>query len=234
MALFARSSTQTRDAVVTRLRSVTSPRPVAEGPTVAQPIIFEAEPRVIAPLVKLVMIGILVVTFGAWLNRPHSDMISTSIQPGLPVSLPSTSAISAGVTTDLATGLVVDVEGDVVHHGLVHLPAGSRIADAIHAAGGTTQHIAPGQINLAERVTDGQLIVVGAASGAQSPKDLLVNLNQASATDLDALPGVGPVMASRIVQWRIEHSSFKSIDELQEVPGIGPKVFANLKPLVRI
>jgi len=102
-----------------------------------------------------------------------------------------------------------------------------------------------GSINLAEKVSDGQLIVVSSTSNRADSTNVnanqtaggtqaSVNLNTATADQLDALPGVGPVMSSRILAWRVQHQGFSSIEELQEVPGIGPKVFANLKPLVRI
>jgi competence protein ComEA len=97
-------------------------------------------------------------------------------------------------------------------------------------------------LNLAQKVTDGQLILVGSGSvqgssqassgGSAGSPASLININTSSETDLDALPGVGPVMSARIVAWRTENGGFKTVDDLQQVPGIGPKVFANLKPLV--
>ena len=112
------------------------------------------------------------------------------------------------------------------------MPAGSRVADAIAAAGGLSSVDASGSINLAQLVTDGQLISVGATTAGSG--DTRINLNSASVAELDTLPGVGPVMADRIIAWRESHQKFSSIDELQEVPGIGPKVFANLKELIVI
>jgi competence protein ComEA len=118
------------------------------------------------------------------------------------------------------------------------------VADAISAAGGLTKRIAAGALNLAQKITDGQLILVSSdtaqsssqssTSGSSGSGGGLININSASATDLDALPGVGPVMSSRIIAWRTENGGFHSVDDLQQVPGIGPKVFANLKPLVCI
>jgi competence protein ComEA len=109
------------------------------------------------------------------------------------------------------------------------------VADAIKAAGGFSRKDVAGSINLAARIDDGQQIVVGmVATGAGGASDSTVSLNSGTEADFDSLPGVGPVLAGRIVAWRTEHKRFTAIDELQEVPGIGPKVFANLKDLVRV
>jgi competence protein ComEA len=116
----------------------------------------------------------------------------------------------------------------------VTLPAGARVADAIAAAGGVTPSADVTGINLAERLSDGQMIFIGNAQSMELSFDPRINLNLATETELDSLPGVGPVMAGRIIAWRESNQRFHSIEELQEVPGIGPKVFANLKPLVRI
>ena len=107
-------------------------------------------------------------------------------------------------------------------------------AALLAAAGGLRTKGELGQINLAERLDDGQLIVVGAVALDGGSVDTKVSLNRATAADLDTLPGVGPVLAARIVAWRAEHHRFTTIDELQEVPGIGAKVFATLAPLVRL
>ena len=78
------------------------------------------------------------------------------------------------------------------------------------------------------------MIYIGNAKSSDVPSDPRININQATESELDSLPGVGPVMAGRIVAWRETNQRFHSLEELQEVPGIGPKVFANLKPLVRL
>jgi len=181
---------------------------------------------------------VVVFLFGlAWLNRPQ-----TISEPVVAISGTPLAAVSASTTPLM---IVVDVEGAVRNPGLKTLPAGSRIADAIKAAGGLRKRLPGGSINLAEKVSDGQLIVVSSTSNRADSTNVnanqtaggtqaSVNLNTATADQLDALPGVGPVMSSRILAWRVQHQGFSSIEELQEVPGIGPKVFANLKPLVRI
>ena len=129
------------------------------------------------------------------------------------------------------------------HPGLVTLPAGSRVADAVLAAGGLVRGGSSGGLNLARQVVDGEQILVTpgavASSGpvaATSGADVtaVVDLNAASATDLDTLPGVGPVMAARILDWRTAHGRFTSIDQLREVSGVGARTFERLRPHVRV
>ena len=135
--------------------------------------------------------------------------------------------------------LVVDVAGDVRRPGLVRLPAGSRVADALAAAGGVRPGATTDGLNLARLVKDGEQLVVGAApvastaaGGPASPA--LVNLNTATAGDLDALPGVGPVLAERIVAWRDAHGPFATVEQLREVSGIGERKLASLRDLVTV
>jgi competence protein ComEA len=149
-------------------------------------------------------------------------------------------------------GLVVDVEGKVRHPGLVRLGPGARVADAVEAAGGPTAGAALIRINLARPLSDGEQVVVpgpddplpaganasaagGAGSGAAGPGSVgVVDVNTATQAQLDALPGVGPVLAGRIVTWRTEHGRFTSVDQLGEVSGIGDALLAKLRPLVRV
>jgi competence protein ComEA len=150
--------------------------------------------------------------------------------------------------------VTVHVVGQVKRPGVLHVPGGSRVADAVAAAGGAGAGADPSAINLARVVVDGEQIrvpklgeqsvgsgavvagtgtsSVGSADG--STAGVLVNLNSASVADLDQLPGVGPVLAQRIVDWRAEHGRFASVDELGEVSGIGDKIFAQLRPKVTV
>lgn len=140
--------------------------------------------------------------------------------------------------------LVVDVAGAVRRPGLYRLQAGSRIDDAIAAAGGATAKAQLDAVNLAAPVADGEQVLVpgrsaagavaaapSAAGGAPSPSAPL-DLNTATAEQLDALPGVGPVTAQKIIDYRTTHGPFHAVDELQGVPGIGPSKMAQLKGLV--
>jgi competence protein ComEA len=140
-----------------------------------------------------------------------------------------------------ARKLLVHVVGAVREPGLYRLDEGSRIDDAVRAAGGPKPNADLQLINLAAPVADGQQVVVplrgrGAAAGAPSapgvPAGGRVHLNTATLEELDTLPGVGPVTAQKILDYRTEHGAFASVDELDAVPGIGPARLAELKKLV--
>jgi competence protein ComEA len=145
-----------------------------------------------------------------------------------------------------ASSIVVDVGGRVRKPGLVTLPAGARVADAIAAAGGPLHRKEIAALNLAARVTDGQLLLVGVptastsvggSDGAADPSSTggpaaPVDLDQATIEELETLPGVGPVTAQKIIDWRTAHSGFTTVAQLQQVPGIGPARYAELSPLV--
>jgi competence protein ComEA len=135
--------------------------------------------------------------------------------------------------------VVVDVAGKVRHPGIVRLPVGSRVDDAVRAAGGPLPGASYDGLNRARKLADGEQVLVGvpastggAAGGAG--QDGRVDLNLADATALDGLPGIGPVLAQKIVDWRTEHGRFASIDQLREVGGIGESKFAALKNKVRV
>jgi competence protein ComEA len=147
----------------------------------------------------------------------------------------------AGVAKPVARPqVVVDVVGAVRRAGLYRLPQGSRIADAVARAGGATRKADLALVNLAAPVADGTQIVVPvrappAAGGgsASSPAPAgPVHLNAATLEDLDALPGVGPVTAQKILDYRKRHGAFASVDELDAIPGIGPKRLDQLRDLV--
>ncbi|MGY2874268.1 competence protein ComEA [Marmoricola sp. URHA0025 HA25] len=157
----------------------------------------------------------------------------------------STSPTAAGAPRPAATAasgsVVVDVAGKVRRPGVATLPAGSRVVDAIRQAGGARQGVDLSSLNLARVLTDGEQILVGltpvpgvAASASSRPgassDGALVNLNTASLDELDSLPGVGPVTAQKILDWRTAHGSFTAIDELLEVDGIGDKTLADMAP----
>ena len=158
--------------------------------------------------------------------------------------------------------IAVSITGLVRSPGLIRLPTGARVADAIAAAGGVTDQGSITGLNLAATLTDGDSVVVGAVSTAPpvgrapgsagaatglgagagsaggtadgSPPAAPINLNTADAATLETLPGVGPVMAANIIGWREANGSFISIDQLQEVSGIGPARYAQLAPLVAV
>jgi competence protein ComEA len=146
-------------------------------------------------------------------------------------------------TATAATRVVVDVVGAVRRPGLYRLEQGGRIADAVARAGGATRKADLALINLAAPLTDGEQVVVprrggaapgaaasGAAAGAQAGGP--VHLSTATLEQLDSLPGIGPVTAQKILDYRQKHGAFTSVDELDAVPGIGPARLDQLKDLV--
>lgn len=143
--------------------------------------------------------------------------------------------------------VVVDVVGRVRKPGIAVLPTGSRVVDAVKAAGGLRPGARPTGLNLARPLVDGEQVVVGrpaavpaAAPGAASgPGALptaaaLVNLNTADQVALETLPGVGPVTAAAILAWREEHGAFAAVEELLEVSGIGDATLAEIAPHVTL
>lgn len=163
------------------------------------------------------------------------------VQPGTPAASP---APEAGATS--STVIVVDVAGKVRRPGIATLPLGSRVVDAIEAAGGVRRGVDLTALNLARLLVDGEQIVVGipqpggvaapavSAGAAAGATGQLVNLNSATQAELEELPGVGPVTAQAILQWRTDNGAFTSVDELLEVSGIGDVTLAELAPLVTI
>ncbi len=164
-------------------------------------------------------------------------------------------AATAGATGSIRTTtspsptvrVVVDVAGKVRRPGLVRLPAGSRVDDAIRAAGGALPGTDLTAVNLARVVVDGEQIMVGPgppAAAGSAPTTATgsgttlsaapINLNTATETQFETLPGVGPVLAQRIVDWRTEHGRFDSVDQLRQVSGIGDAKFSELRSLVTV
>ncbi|GHD98790.1 DNA-binding protein [Streptomyces alanosinicus] len=157
----------------------------------------------------------------------------------------------AGAVASPAPGgrIVVDVSGKVRKPGVLQLPAGSRVADALRAAGGVRPGVRIEGLNRARFLVDGEQVVVGAPAGAVAPSGPAagpaarasgaagpaapVSLNTATADQLDTLPGVGPVLAQHIIDYRTQHGGFRSVDELHEVNGIGDRRFGDLRNLVR-
>ncbi|WP_246281732.1 ComEA family DNA-binding protein [Fodinicola acaciae] len=179
--------------------------------------------RGLAALVAVMLLAAALAGWAAWRSRPVAEPAEQ-----LKV-VPSRAAATAQL-------VVVAVAGKVRRPGLVRLPAGSRVADAVAAAGGALPGTDLTSVNLARKLVDGEQIIVGtptAAAGA-APKVGPVNLNTATAEQLDALPGVGPVLAKRIVDYRAQHGPFGSVEQLREVSGIGAAKFASLRGQVTV
>lgn len=167
--------------------------------------------------------------------------------PGLPMARDSVPTAAAAPSKAADSSLVVSVVGKVRSPGLVTVPGGARVADALGAAGGPVDGADLTTVNLARKLSDGEQVYVGIPVPAAVPAQTgppgtpappgapaKVNLNTATAEQLDALPGVGTVTAQRIIDWRTQHKTFTSVDQLQEVDGIGPSKFAKLRDLVTV
>jgi competence protein ComEA len=155
------------------------------------------------------------------------------------VALPTTPA-DVGAPSAPPEQVVVHVSGAVADPGVRTLPGGARVDDAVQAAGGATGAARTDQLNLARPLRDGEQIHVPDASEAAvaatagADPAALVNLNRATAAELEELPGVGPVLAERIVAHRERQGGFRSVADLQQVSGIGEKTFAELEDLVTV
>lgn len=179
-----------------------------------------------------------------WQSRPRPQPATETVT-SVPAASPTVPADST------PADVTVHVAGKVRKPGVVTLPAGARVADAIRAAGGLRPGTGTGSLNLARRVVDGEQIAVGvpaappqavppqaappgtAGAPAAAPGQPL-DLNTATAEQLDDLPGVGPVLAQRIVEYRTRNGGFRSVEQLREVSGIGERRYAELKDLVRV
>ncbi len=147
-------------------------------------------------------------------------------------------------TTPVTTAppeLVIDVEGKVAKPGIVTLPKGSRVVDAIKAAGGVKGKADTSSLNMARKIDDGEQILVGvapavdaSAPGAVGAPGAKVNLNTATAEQLDSLPGVGPVTAKSILDWRTKNGHFAKVEDLLDVKGIGQATLDDLRDLVTV
>ena len=180
-----------------------------------------------------------------WIGRPTMEPVTAPpvvAQPAGGAASGGTGERGPGSPPGPATSetVVVAVVGLVVTPGLVTLPAGSRVDDAVSAAGGALPDADLTTVNLARVLVDGEQIAVGVpgAPPVGGPSDSsgtpLVNLNTATEQELEGLPGVGPVLAGRIVDYRSDSGGFATVDQLQDVDGIGPSTFAELRDLVTV
>jgi competence protein ComEA len=187
-------------------------------------------------LVLLVVVLVTALAATAWwtLGAAPEPVPVAHVSPG---PAPTTASPS-GVPVEV----VVDIAGKVRRPGVATLPAGSRVVDALKRAGGARGGVDLSTLNLARVLVDGEQILVGVAPvggvAATTPPapggTALVNLNTSTVGELEALPGVGPVTAQKILDWRTEHGSFTAVDELLEVAGIGSKTFAEIAPHVTL
>ncbi|MCD6639398.1 MAG: ComEA family DNA-binding protein [Nocardioides sp.] len=178
------------------------------------------------------------------LRAASTPLVTVPTAPATDGSVASSPSTGSVLPTEGRSEVTVDVAGKVRRPGIVVLPAGSRVVDALEEAGGARRGVDLTSINLARVLVDGEQILVGVdvpagvggslgAPGTVAPAGL-VNINTADQVTLETLPGVGPVTAAAIIGWRSEHGGFGSVDELLEVDGIGEATLAKLAPLVTI
>jgi competence protein ComEA len=183
---------------------------------------------------------VAVLAAGWWLlHAPEAPVESTLPRAKAPVATATTAGPTTAPVPNADGPVVVQVAGAVRSPGVYRLSNGARVTDAIDAAGGVQTGADPGAIHLAARLVDGQRIVVpmtGEPPPAESTPESTgpVDLNTASVSDLDELPGVGPATAAAIVAYRNDHGRFASVDELAKVRGIGPAKLSALAGLIRV
>lgn len=195
---------------------------------------------VLLGVVAAIAIGVAVTTLRSGsrpdvaLSLPRADTATESTTPASP-------------TTSVGP-LHVHAAGAVARPGVVQVPAGARVVDVVEAAGGAAPDADLNQVNLAELVTDGERVYIpragevvaplassaGGGGAGEAAASAVVNINEASESELEALPGVGPATAKAIVDYRTQNGRFRSVDDLLNVRGIGPAKLEQIKPYARV
>ncbi|MEW2415134.1 ComEA family DNA-binding protein [Streptomyces sp. NPDC046866] len=190
------------------------------------------QPRAVAAVAVVLGAAVVLGVQQYWSARPQPVTAPAVVGPA-PASAPGpVGGPPAG------SRIVVDVSGKVREPGVRRLPAGSRVEDALAAAGGVPPGTDTTGLNRARVLVDGEQVVVGGpapppAPGAAGPGSGPLSLGSATVEQLDALPGVGPVLAQHIVEYRTARGGFRSVEELRQIDGIGERRFADLRKLVR-
>jgi competence protein ComEA len=195
----------------------------------------------------LLALGAGVVVLGVVLATQSQQQSSVSSSDWLatansyPTKSPSAASSTIQSAGTLHAQIVVQVVGRVVSPGVYTLQLGARVMDAVFAAGGFTKGADQASINLARPLNDGEQILVASlgnesagSSASASTSSKLVNLNRADASALDSLPGIGPTLAQRIMDYRQANGGFRSVNDLGKVAGIGPSLLAKLQNLVTL
>jgi competence protein ComEA len=232
------------------------PRPQPGAPVAERWAQWRRDPR-------LVTAGLALVALAAgawWIRLSVSDPSGATAKPRTEATTgdtrPSVTTTAARVTTTTVGVFIVDVVGAVHHAGVVSLPASARVVDAVNAAGGALPTADLDRINLAAHLVDGMRIAVprrgvasdpagptsdpggggvsGPAAGGTPTPSAPLDLNTATETQLEALPGIGPSLAQAIMQEREREGGFHTVDDLRRVRGIGDVRFAQLRPLVTV
>ncbi|MET8382103.1 ComEA family DNA-binding protein [Streptosporangium canum] len=209
----------------------------------------------------LLLIALIAVMIGgvyAWRSQPEPEPLAppppvsgpSLLTPASALSPQSGSAQSGSLQSGSAQSgssrpgtlieVTIHVTGKVRRPGVITLPAGSRITDAVRAAGGVRKGASTGPLNLARKLVDGEQIIVGAAGPAAAapptadPAPIVLDLNTATPQQLEQLPGVGEVLARRIVEYRDGHGGFRTVEQLREVSGIGDRKYAEIREKVHV
>ncbi|WP_241562083.1 ComEA family DNA-binding protein [Streptomyces hoynatensis] len=209
------------------------------------------EAKTLAALCVLLVVAVALGVHHFWSGRPRT--VSAGAEPTLvaaPSALPTAQATPGDGAPGSPSGavgpagqarVVVDVAGDVAEPGIYTLPPGARVADAIEAAGGSDPGADTDGLNRARVLTDGEQVLVGrpaaTAPGGQPQATAApgkVSLNAATPEQLDSLPGIGPVLARHIVEYRTANGGFTTVDELGQVPGIGDRRLTELRDRVTL
>lgn len=206
------------------------------------------------------LLGTVVVILG---SQPERQVVPVTPQPEPTLEVAAADApgveLMATASTDPSASsvpaqqppaeVVVHVAGKVRRPGVVRLPVGARVVDAVDAAGGVRRGADLSTVNLARVLVDGEQVLVGLDTRAAMPgtsttsapsgagaevASVPLDLNLATEADLDTLPGIGPVLAARIVAYREQSGPFQSVDQLLEVSGVGPAVLGGLEGLIRV
>ncbi|MEU4497396.1 ComEA family DNA-binding protein [Streptomyces sp. NPDC023998] len=202
------------------------------------------EARTLAALTVVLVVAAAFAVQHFWVASPQPVRAPELVHQSAAMPEPSPSPGPPPTAAGPRGRIVVDVSGKVRRPGVLRLPAGSRVADALRAAGGVKAGTDLTGLNRARVLMDGEQVVVGGPAppgptgppgsgqgGAQAAGP--VSLNSATVEQLDTLPGVGPVLAQHIVDYRTQHGGFRSVDELRDVDGIGDRRFADLQTLVQ-
>ncbi|MFI5610485.1 helix-hairpin-helix domain-containing protein [Amycolatopsis sp. NPDC051903] len=187
-------------------------------------------PRLLVVAGLVVAVALIALGFAVFGRSPAMEVAPT---------LPSAKAHPAAAAPSKTTQLVISVVGHVRAPGLVTVPAGSRVADALRAAGGADPGTDLTGLNLARKLADGEQLAVGITVASPAPAGAgaapgKIDLNTATPDQLDTLPGVGEVTAGRIVDWRTQHGGFSSVEQLRDVDGIGESKFEKLREQVAV
>ncbi|WP_354608275.1 ComEA family DNA-binding protein [Streptomyces panacea] len=210
------------------------------------------EPKTLAALVVVLVVAVVLAVQHFWSGRPQSVSAPETVREAAAATGPARDPVPPSGTSGPSSAgaspagrVVVDVSGKVRSPGVRRLPTGSRVTDALRAAGGAEPGADLTGLNRARVLVDGEQVVVGGpappgqvaaapGTGVAGPEGAPVSLGTATVEQLDTLPGVGPVLARHIIDYRTQHGGFSSVDQLREVNGIGERRFADIEPRVRL